>query len=326
MRFTLECEDRAVGREREVADGASAGERTTVALPGPVDLPRTTAPHGHGPFDPAYRVTPDGAVWRTSRQPGGPATVRLVQTAADLVEATAWGPGAADLLVAAPGLVGALDDTTGFDPPPGPVREAWRRTSALRLTRSGQVLEALVPAVLEQRVVTKSAWAAWEWLLRRYGESAPGPAPDGMRVPPSADVWAGVPVWDFHRAGVDPARARTVVGCARLAAQLERMVTLEPAEALRRMTAVPGVGPWTAAHVAQRAWGDPDEVTLGDFHLPGQVGWALAGHAVDDDGMLELLEPYRGHRQRVVRHLLAAGGWRVPRRGPRATEADYRRF
>lgn len=319
--------------------GASEGERVTVALPGPVDLRRTTAPLGHGPFDPAYRVAPDGAVWRATRQPAGPATLRLVQTAADVVEATAWGPGAAGALAAAPGLVGALDDAASFEPPPGPVREAWRRTHGLRLTRSGRVLEALVPAVLEQRVVTKSAWAAWDWLLRRYGEPAPGPTapapaagaasggmPDGMRVPPSAEVWAAVPVWDFHGAGVDPARARTVVVCAGLAAQLERTVALEPAEAMRRLTAVPGVGQWTAAHVAQRAWGDPDEVTLGDFHLPGQVGWALAGHAVDDDGMLELLEPYRGHRQRAVRHLLAAGGWRVPRRAPRATAADYRRF
>lgn len=306
--------------------GGGPGERVTVTLPAPVDLRRTTGPHGHGPYDPAYRVTPDGAVWRTTLRPGGPATVRLVQAAPDVVEVTAWGAGAVDALDAAPGLVGALDDAAAFDPPPGVVREAWRRTSGLRLTRSGRVLEALVPAVLEQRVVTKSAWAAWEWLLRRHGEPAPGPAPEGMRVPPSAQVWAQVPVWDFHRAGVDPARARTVVGCARLAAQLEATVALDPAEALRRLTLVPGIGPWTAAHVAQRAWGDPDTVTLGDVHLPGQVGWALAGHAVDDDGMLALLEPYRGHRQRAVRHLLAAGGWRVPRRAPRATPTDFRRF
>lgn len=308
----------------------AGGERVIVALPGPLDLRRTTSPLGHGPHDPAYCVTPDGAVWRATRQPAGPATLRLVQAAADVVEATAWGPGSADALAAAPGLVGALDDAASFSPPPGPVREAWRRTRGLRLTRSGRVLEALVPAVLEQRVVTKSAWAAWAWLLRRHGEEAPGPTrgerPEGMRVPPSAEVWAAVPVWDFHRAGVDPARARTVVACARVAAQLERTVALDPAEAMRRLTVVPGVGQWTAAHVAQRAWGDPDVVTLGDFHLPGQVGWALAGRAVDDDGMLALLEPYRGHRQRAVRHLLAAGGWRVPRRAPRASEADYRRF
>ena len=313
---------------REVVEPEDS--RVIVALPAPLDLRRTTAPLGHGPFDPAYRVAPDGAVWRVTRRASGPATVCLVQTAADVVEVTAWGPGADDALAAAPGLVGAHDDASSFAPPPGPVREAWRRTSGLRLTRSGRVLESLVPAILEQRVVTKSAWAAWERLLRRHGEPAPGPdvggMPEGMRVPPPPEVWAAVPVWDFHRAGVDPARARTVVACARLAEQLERVVTLEPAEAMRRLMAVPGVGQWTAAHVAQRAWGDPDVVTLGDFHLPAQVGWALAGHAVDDDGMLELLEPHRGHRQRAVRHLLAAGGWRVPRRAPRATAADYRRF
>ena len=306
-------------------------ERVTVELGGdvPLDLRRTLSPLGHGPFDPAYRVTPDGVVWRATLLPGGPATLRFVQRGPRAVEVTVWGEGAAasSALAVAPGLLGAYDDVGSFAPPPGVVRDAWRRTAGLRLCRSGRVLEALVPAVLEQRVVTKTAWVAWSWLLRRHGTVAPGPTPDGMRVPPSAEVWAAVPVWDFHRAGVDPARARTVVAVARFARRLEEAVALDPAEGLRRLTVVPGVGPWTAAHAAQRAWGDPDAVTVGDFHLPGQVGFALTGRrGVDDDGMLELLEPYRGHRQRVVRHLLASGVAQVPRRAPRLAPADFRRF
>lgn len=336
------CEDLRVGEERVV-----------VALTAPLDLRATLGPLGHGPFDPAFRVLPDGAVWRATRTPSGAATLRFVARYdggssawwPHAVEVTAWGPGAVEALAAAPGLLGLHDDAEAFDPPPGVVRNARRRTVGLRLCRSGRVLESLVPAVLEQRVVTRSAWAAWAWLLRRHGEPAPGPGsgsgsgsgaagagagsggvPEGMRVPPSGERWADVPVWDFHRAGVDPSRARTVVAAARVADRLEEAVALGPDAALRRLRAVPGVGAWTAAHVAQRAWGDPDAVAVGDFHVPGQVGHALAGRAVDDAGMLELLEPYRGHRQRAVRHLLAAGVARAPRRGPRLAVADFRRL
>jgi 3-methyladenine DNA glycosylase/8-oxoguanine DNA glycosylase len=193
------------------------------------------------------------------------------------------------------------------------------------MTRSGNVLEALVPAVIEQRVVTRQAHDAWRWLLRRYGDPAPGPVADRMRVPPSAEAWAAVPTWDFHRAGVDPGRARTVVACARLASSLERCGRLDPAEARRRWQTVPGIGPWTAAETAQRALGDADAVSVGDFHLAGQIGFALTGERVDDDGMLALLEPYRGHRHRVTVHLLLAGAARGVRRGPRVPIEDHRR-
>ena len=304
---------------------AASGERVVVELPTPLDLRGTLSPLGHGPFDPAYRTDPDGVAWRATRTPAGPATLRLARRDPASVEVTAWGPGAEAALAMAPGLLGLHDDAASFDPPPGPLRDAWRRTRWLRLGRSGRVLEALVPAVLEQRVETRAAWASWSWLLRRHGEPAPGPAPEGMRVPPAAEVWREVPVWDFHRAGVDPSRARTVVAAARLADRLEEAVRLPRADGLRRLTAVPGVGQWTAAHVAQRAWGDPDEVPLGDFHLPALVGQVLAGRRVDDAGMLELLEPVRGHRWRAVRHLLAVVGPRRARRSPRIA-ADYRRF
>lgn len=146
-----------------------------------------------------------------------------------------------------------------------------------------------------------------------------------MRVPPSAAGWADVPVWDFHRAGVDPARARAVVAAARLAHRLEEAASHGAAETTRRLLLVPGVGPWTAAETTQRALGDADAVSVGDFHLAGQVGWALTGERVDDPGMLRLLEPYRPHRYRVVRHLLLSGAARVPRRGPRLAVEDHRR-
>jgi 3-methyladenine DNA glycosylase/8-oxoguanine DNA glycosylase len=145
-----------------------------------------------------------------------------------------------------------------------------------------------------------------------------------MRVTPRPEAWLDVPSWDFHRAGVEPGHARTIRACARVAHRLEETTTMSAADASRRLQAVPGVGPWTAAEVAQRALGDADAVSVGDFHLSAAVGWALIGERVDDARMLELLEPWRGHRYRVIRLLELTGQSRAPRRGPRLAIQDHR--
>jgi 3-methyladenine DNA glycosylase/8-oxoguanine DNA glycosylase len=288
----------------------------------PVDVARTLAPLRRGAGDPTYAVDPAGAVWRTARTPDGPGTLRLV-VAAGQVEAAAWGSGATWLLDRLPELLGGGDDPTGFTPPVGPVRDTARRHPGLRVARTGLVFEALVPAVLEQKVTGKEARRSWRELLRRFGEPAPGPTPPGLRVCPPPAVWAAVPSWEWHLAGVDGKRASTILAAALVAGRLEEGVELAPAAAQRRLRAVPGVGAWTAAEVAQRAFGDADAVSVGDFHLPGLVGWALAGRVVDDAGMLVLLAPYRPHRYRLVR-LIELSGVRVPRRGPRLPVRDYR--
>ena len=138
-----------------------------------------------------------------------------------------------------------------------------------------------------------------------------------MRVPPSAQVWRRIPSWEFHRANVDPGRARTVVGCAQRADALERLVGRPAAEAREVLTVLPGVGVWTAAETAQRAFGDADALSVGDYHVAKMIGWTLIGRPVDDAGMIELLEPERPHRYRAVRLLEASGLAYEPRRGAR---------
>ena len=286
--------------------------------PWPVDAAATLSAHRRGRYDPAHRVSADGAVWRASHTPDGPGTLRIV-VRADLgrVEAAAWGPGADWLLEGLPELLGAADDPEGLRPVHPAVAACLARGRGVRIGRTRRVFEALVPAVLEQKVVCVEAWRAWGRLLRRFGEPAPG-APQ-MRVPPPPAVWAGIPSWEWHRAGAEAVRARTVVNAARLAARLER----DPSE--RALRSLPGVGAWTAAEIRQRAVGDPDAVSVGDCNLPRLVGWALAGREVDDAGMLRLLEPYAGHRYRVTRLLELSAG-RPPRRGPRRSVRDYRSF
>jgi 3-methyladenine DNA glycosylase/8-oxoguanine DNA glycosylase len=288
-----------------------------------VDVHRTLAPLRRGAADPTYQVDVGGALWRTTRTDSGPATYRLVQRGPHEVGCTAWGSGAEAAIAGMADLLGGRDDPTGFDPRHPLLRDAYLRHPGLRIPRTGRVLEALVPAVLEQKVTGKEARASWRWLLRRYGEAAPGPAPTTMRVPPAAEVWRRVPSWDWHRAGVDPQRSRTVVTAARVAGRLEQAVGMAPADAARRLSAVQGVGVWTVAEVAQRALGDVDAVSVGDYHLSSVVGWALAGRPVDDDGMLELLEPWRPQRYRAIR-LLECSGFAKPRFGPRLTVQDHR--
>ncbi|HEY1134306.1 MAG TPA: DNA-3-methyladenine glycosylase 2 family protein [Nocardioides sp.] len=272
----------------------------------------------HGGRDPSYAVTPDGAHWRAFRTPEGLGTLR-VRLAAGEVAIDTWGPGAAWLLDAAPGLLGADDDISGFVPRHALVADVWRRNPTWRFSRSGLVLDALVPAVFEQKVTGQEAFGAWGRLLRRHGEDAPVPdrasAPP-LRVAPAADRLAMIPSWEWLQLPVDHARSRTVVQVARAAAGLERTVARPATEAEPLLRSVPGVGVWTAAETLRRAWGDPDAVSFGDYHVAKDVGWALTGTPVDDAGLAELLEPYRPHRGRVV-ELLARAGLGRPRRGAR---------
>jgi 3-methyladenine DNA glycosylase/8-oxoguanine DNA glycosylase len=303
---------------------AAAAAVTTVWRPHlPVDVRRTLSCLRRGAGDPTFR-TDDRGLWRTTRMPSGPATLLLVQRGLHEVACAAWGEGAEEAVAGVPDLLGGRDDPTGFEPGHPLLAEAHARHPGIRVPRTGRVLEALLPAVLEQKVTGKEAFAAFRTLVLRFGSPAPGPAPAGMAVPPDAATWRRVPSWEWHRAGVDPKRMRTALACAQVAGRLEECVGMAPQDAERRLRAVPGVGLWTYAEVAQKALGDADAVSVGDYHLAAHLGWALLGRPLDDDGMLALLEPWRPHRHRVVLLVLASGA-RKPRFGPRMTVQDHRR-
>jgi 3-methyladenine DNA glycosylase/8-oxoguanine DNA glycosylase len=302
-------------------------DAATIYRPGhPLNLRQTLSPLVRGGTDPTHRW--DGpALWRTVNTVAGPATLHLVQRGDD-VHATAWGAGAEIVIDGVPELCGAGDDWSGLDLAPHPfLAEVLRNAPGLRLLRSRSVFEALIAAVFEQKVPTIEARHGWRALVSKFGTEPPGPAPQGMRVIPDAGVWRRIPSWEWHRAGVGPQRAETAIRVATVATSLEKTLSMGrggPAVA-QKLRSLPGVGVWTAAETTQRAHGDPDSPSVGDYHLPAVVGYALVGSAVDDDGMLELLEPYAGHRQRVMR-LIELTGIREPARGPHIKIRDYRAF
>ncbi|MEY2459522.1 MAG: hypothetical protein QOG30_1352 [Acidimicrobiaceae bacterium] len=252
-------------------------------------------------------------MWRATHTPDGPGTIHLRH---DGGEAEAWGPGAGWLLDRVPAMTGALDSLDGFDPSLHPVvARLAHRMASVRLPRTERVLDALVPAILEQKVTGLEARGSWAGLVRLLDEPAPGPVP--LLLTPSPVRLLELPSYAFHRLGVERKRADTIKRCARLAHRLEEAVSLGAEVLDRRLRSIPGVGPWTSAEVRLVALGDADAVSVGDYHLPNAVAFALAGEPRgDDDRMLELLAPFVGHRGRVVR-LIEGAGITAPRRGPR---------
>ncbi|WP_148308172.1 DNA-3-methyladenine glycosylase family protein [Actinoplanes friuliensis] len=274
-------------------------------------------------YDPCGTLT-DTDFWLSARTPEGPGSLHLARAGAELT-ATGHGPGADWLVDRADAFAGLRDDVSDFPALAAAhplVARLARTFPGVRYPASGQVFHRLIRAILEQKVTGIEAHRAYRSMMKHFGEPAPGPAE--LLLPPDPEAVAATPYWTFHPFGVEQRRTQALLRAALVAARLERCV--DSAEATRRLTAVPGIGPWTAAEVVRTAFGDADAVSVGDFHIPNTVAWGLAGEARGTDArMLELLEPFRGHRGRVC-DLLAMGGISAPKFGPRMPIRSFAKF
>jgi len=295
-----------------------------LAVPDRYDFGRTLGQLAMGRYDPCARFV-DGSFWLALRTPEGPGTLSLSRVGGEL-QAKAYGPGAGWLLDRAKAVAGLHDDLDGFGELAGShpvVARLARVHSGLRLPATGRIFPRLLRNILEQKVTGKEAYRAYAATMRHFAEPAPGPL-DGLLLPPDPRAVAGTPYWVYHPFGVEQRRADTLRRAAAVAERLEACT--DAAEATRRLIAIPGIGPWTAAEVVRVVYGDPDAVSVGDYHIPHMVAWALAGEPrASDARMLELLEPFRGHRGRVCT-LLEAAGLGAPRFGPRMPIRSFARF
>ena len=298
------------------------------AAPYRVDLRAVLGSFTRGRTDPTIRLGSDGTAWRAARTPAGIGSLRLAATA-ERVHAQAWGPGAGWLVASVPRLLGFADDPAGFpaDALPPALVPTWRRVAdRWRTPSSGLVMEALLVAILEQKVTGVQSRRAWAALLSSRGVPAPGPAPAGMLGLPPAEEIRRVPSWEWHRWGVGPHQSATIMRAAAVAGRIEECASLPLADARRRLGSITGVGPWTVAEVSQRALGDADAVSFGDYHLAHHVVFAFTGRMDGtDEDMAALLAPFDGHRYRVQR-IVELSGVSRPARGPRMTIADHRRI
>jgi endonuclease III len=291
-----------------------------IELNHPVDLRRTMFPLIRGTGDPTTRV--DGPnVWRAVRTEEGPATLRLTQIDRGRVEAQAWGPGAERAMeVKAPGLAGALDEPDAFVPHDELMAGIWRDHRSVVLTRTDP-FPVLVAAILEQKVQGLEARRAWREIVTATADPAPGEL--GLYLPPDPERLASVPSWLLTKMGVVHRRAATLREVARHPKKIAALRDATPTDARASLEKLPGVGPWTTGEVCRIALGDPDAISVGDYHLPHIVSWAFAGEPRGtDERMLELLEPYRGQRGRVE-VLLEASGIGAPAFGPKMERRSF---
>jgi 3-methyladenine DNA glycosylase/8-oxoguanine DNA glycosylase len=289
---------------------------------GPRSLRRTLSAFRHGFDDPTCRLEP-GRFRYATLTPDGPGTLELCwredpgDVGADGLSARAWGPGAEWLSTRVPRLTGAHDRHVEFDHAHPMVERALRRNRTTRIGASGLLYHQLLPTVIAQRITGGEAVRQWARLCTELGEPAPGPSEvtEGMRLPPSPDSLDRRPAWWFHPLGIETKRARTLAAVAKHPRKLAEWAG-DPTKVADRLSRLPGVGAWTIGSVLGPVTGDPDSVPVGDYHFPNTVAWALAGEARgDDDRMLELLEPYRGQRGRVLAAIVRTT--RAPSFGPR---------
>jgi 3-methyladenine DNA glycosylase/8-oxoguanine DNA glycosylase len=332
-----------------------------VDLGTPYDLPRTFSPLQRGYADPSIRTdpgtfrggargTPGAGAWMAQRQYDaaghhlGAVTLRWDQLDASQVRVRAVADGEEALSSAmqrASAMLGAQDDWWELellldalgDRLSTTLAQVRRRHPGVRLTATGALLDQMVTATLEQKVTHREARHGWRQLLRRHGDPAPASAdlhtPDWLRLPLTAGQLKRVPSWRWHQMWVQPPLSKTILRLADRAGSIHRLGSSTPVETssvgalAEQLQSIPGVGRWTTAEALQRSHGSADLPAVGDYHLAHFVGEAMTGKRTDDAGMLELLEPFRPHRQRVIR-LLKLSGFRSQRFGPRLEPADHR--
>lgn len=311
-----------------------------MTLPERYDFSATVGQIQINRWDPCAQVAA-GGFWLAARTPEGPGTLNLRRDGRELV-VTAYGPGAGWMLDQAGSIAGLYDDVTGFAELAARhpvVAELARQHAGFRLPATGCVYSRLLRAIIEQKVTGKEAHRSYSKLVRYFArDEGPAPGPlETLLLPPDPQQVAATPYWVLHRFGVEQRRADTICRAAAQAQALE--ASRSPAELTARLTAIPGIGAWTAAEVVRTVFGDPDAVSIGDWNMPHIVSWALAGQAragareapapgrlsPADERMLQLLEPFRGHRARVCL-LLRLGGFLAPRFGPRAPIRSFASF
>lgn len=277
----------------------------------PLDLRRTLRPL-HGWFG------PDGW-WYPARTPEGNASLRVHRTRAEVI-GEAWGRGAVWLLERLGSLVGLDDDPSSFKTDHPIVSELHRSNPGSRFGRTGLVFPALLLAICGQKVTGREATNAVRGLRRTFSDIAPGPLPS-LRLPPDPDRMANAPYHTYHELYLEKRRADLLREVARHANRIDALGAESPAEAARALESFRGIARWTSAKTIEITHGDPDQVPVGDFHFKHMVVHHLTGRdRGTDEEMLELLEPFRPHRGRVIRLLHLLG--HEPSFGPRMTPRD----
>jgi len=284
----------------------------SLAVPSQYDLRRTMSILSSGRRDPTTESIAGGLLF-SLLTPTGACAVRSVQSAQRL-QIDIEGEGAKWLEPHLPALFGLKDDLLSFEPA-NPVREVAKQHPGIHLPRLPVVFHRLIQVVLHQLVTWEEAAYGWQEMTRRYGAAAPGDS--GLLVGPTAATLKTLAYYDLVDCGILPRQARLILQLANESRRIDKVWSQGDDQLIAFLSRINGIGEWTLQTLRGSCLGDPDAVVTGDYGLPHIVTWFFKRQARGmDEEMLELLEPYRGHRYRV-QQLLMHAGIQAPRCGPK---------
>jgi len=194
---------------------------------------------------------------------------------------------------------------------------ALRARPRLRVLRKPAPFEALMNAICEQLIDTQAAgniiWALVHSLGRRHASGAwMAPEPDALDNPPA-----------LIRAGLAPTRARTLARVSRAVARGE----IDPGSPDRaRLAAIPGVGPWTLAHLdlfGRGIYDVPLHADVGMRNAYARMAGVRTG-SVSEDEFAEVLDRYRPWQGLAAMYIVSVG-WRSGGRWAESPHALRRR-
>ncbi len=138
--------------------------------------------------------------------------------------------------------------------------------------------EALVTAVTAQQVNLHWATTTRTRLVHEFGRKVPFLGRELWAFPTADDLAAADPA-DLRALQFNWAKARTIVGVARAVAdgRLAGLAEAGSGEVVARLTALWGIGPWTAEWFLARCLGRPDAVAAGDLGVRKAVGTVYLG-------------------------------------------------
>lgn len=266
------------------------------------DIPRTMALQQLGKYDPTARYE-GSAFIKVHEDEHGRVVRHTIDWTEARVEIAVAGEGAAAVIEGwrdAFPLDDGIDDFVAEHPVLERLVAAF---PALRLVRVPWRFDVAVGAVLQQRVAFVDAARAFRRIALEWGvHDALGVALPGPRR------FAAISTAQLQSIGIDAQRARTLHLLAReevLTGFLRKAV--DRVRVRRRLTSIPGIGPWTTDMILGFGFGERNALPLGDVHLPSLVASTLGGQSHGTDAMMiELLRPYEGHRFRVARLLWSA--------------------
>ena len=159
--------------------------------------------------------------------------------------------------------------------------DAVARNPGLRIPGAFDGFELAVRAILGQQVSVKSARTLAGRFAEAFGDELATPHMGLTRLSPTPERIAGAPPRQLVSLGILESRARSIIHLAQeiAAGRLTLEAGAEPNETIARLSALPGIGAWTAQYIAMRALRWPDAFPSGDIAVRKKLGGVTAARA-----------------------------------------------